>query len=147
MTDEILNQIAEEALEASVKEMEIETLNEIGPFTNDVDSEPEESKVPEEESPEGKEKKAFSTKIYKGYSLEQMKCVYRHCKNRDLYIAKPVLDKMYEWAGKYEAETDSTLEELRQAACKTIVCVFMKEYKTAQKKVRFIESVLNKLAA
>ena len=88
--------------------------------------------------------KKYSTRKHKGYSKVQMNAIYRHCKKHDLYIAKSVMEKMYNWAGKYEDEKTPELEDLRQAACKAISCVFLGNYKVAQKKVRFIESVLKK---
>ena len=45
--------------------------------------------------------KTYTTKTQRGYSQKQMQFVYSHCKNHDLYIAKPVLEKMYSWADKF----------------------------------------------
>ena len=95
-----------------------------------------------------KETKNYSTREQRGYSSKQMSFVYAHCKNKDLFIAKPVLELMYSWADKFDyKETDELMEDLRNAACKAVKCVSLGNFVIAQKKVRYIESVLKKLNA
>lgn len=122
-----------------MKEMSNEMINEMlmEAVTSTTES-------PEKEVGKTEGGKTYSLRVHKGYSQTQMNSVYRHCKNRDLFIAKPVLELMYNWADKYEAEQNSEMEELRQAACKVVCCIFVGNYKAAQSKVRFIESVLKK---
>lgn len=92
--------------------------------------------------------KTYTTKTQRGYSQKQMQFVYSHCKNHDLYIAKPVLEKMYSWADKFNfIEPDPVAEDLRNAACKLVKCVSMGKYDIAQSKARYIESVLKNKAA
>ena len=96
------------------------------------------NKIEEETTAQTADGKTYSTKVHKGYSKKQMHYVYGQAKNRMLFIAKPVLEKMYAWADSYAAEADPVIEDLRQAACKAVDCVFLKNFKAAQSKVRYI---------
>lgn len=93
------------------------------------------------------ETKSYNDKTQKGYSIKQVGFVYSHCKNKDLYIAPSVLKLMYSWADKFGfVEPDPEMENLRNAACKLVKCVSLGKYDFAQKKARYIEAALKRLA-
>lgn len=138
LTDEMITEMAQEAV-ANAKDETARAVKEEAAETEAA------GETKEETTAQTADGKTYSTKVHKGYSKKQMHYVYGQAKNRMLFIAKPVLEKMYAWADSYAAEADPVIEDLRQAACKAVDCVFLKNFKAAQSKVRYIESVLKKL--
>lgn len=91
--------------------------------------------------------KTYSTKAKKGFSLKQLNFLYGRAKTtKAFYVAENVYAQLKSWADRYEPEAQPEMEDLRQAACKAIICCGFENYAATKMKLRYIESRLRAMS-